>query len=81
MDEEKLREWWHSEVPVHEIARRFGVSRKTLHEFRERCGIENRLNKYRPRDVDPTPGEIAERAAAIKAANIERLRASQWHPG
>ena len=81
MDEEKLREWWHSGVTVHEIARRFGVSRKTLHEFRERCGIENRLNKYRPRDVDPTPGEIAERAAAIKAKNIERLRASQWHPG
>jgi hypothetical protein len=81
LDAEKLREWWNSEVPVHEIARRFGVNRKTLHEFRERCGIEDRCDKYTRRFVDPTPDEIAERAAAIKAKNIERLRASQWHPG
>ena len=81
MDEQQLRDWWNSGVTVHEIARRFGVHRREIQKARERFGIADRHNKYRRRHVDPSPGEIAERAAAIKAKNIERLRASQWHPG
>ena len=81
MDEDKLREWWNSGVTVHEIARRFGVHPREIQKARDQFGIADRHNKYRQREIDPTPDEIAERAAAIKAKNIERLRAPPWHPG
>ena len=74
MDKEELRSMWMAGVPVHEIARHFRVSKSTVTSARRRLKIPDRPNKYRQRDVDPTPDEIVERARECRERHLAAMR-------
>lgn len=74
-DVPELFRQWHSGVPVQDIASHFGVSSQIVYAARNRYGLPKRPRQsWRERD-DPSPEQIAERAAAIKERNLAKMRA------
>jgi hypothetical protein len=58
-----LHQLWHSGVPAEEIGRHLGVSKHAVFKAVERHKLGRRPKTYTPRTDDPTPDQIAERAA------------------
>lgn len=72
IDEEKFRALWLAGVPLRDIASELNVGADTLGGARRRLGLPARTAAARPppRDAepdDPTPAEIAARAAEVRA--------------
>lgn len=62
---------WHmhpSQMPTSEIAKKLGVSPSFLYRCRVKHKLPDRERVYHHEDDDPTPQEIAERAAEIRAS-------------
>jgi len=67
--------WWHGELPTEEIAKKLKVTHAALQEFARRNKLPRRTHVPRrspnTKIVDPTPEEIAERAAEVRARRTE----------
>jgi hypothetical protein len=72
IDVEEFREMWESGTPVGTIASRFGVTINHVYKLRNEFGIGSRDKVV---TKDPTPSQIAERAAALKVKHLEEMRA------
>jgi len=64
-----LLDFWRSELTTDEIAKKLGISRSRLFLLARKHKLASRKIRriVRPRTVDPTPEEIIERAARIRA--------------
>lgn len=73
--EQRLRELWASGASYREIAAALGCSTHLVCDLKVRHGLPDRgrTSGDIPQD-DPTPDEIQERAAAIREANLAKLR-------
>lgn len=72
LDERAFRALWEAGVPLRDIATRLNVGADTLGGVRRRLGLPARTATTRPRPRanaidDPTPAEIAVRAAEVRA--------------
>lgn len=69
-DSKKVRELWTTERSNSDIAAELGLSLLQLYAAGRKLKLRNRsvyVNRVYERSVDPTPEQIAERAAAIRA--------------
>lgn len=83
--DEFLLLWDEGQMGVHAIARHMGCSYQQVNRLRRRLGLGPREpTKSRRGDntkvFDPTPEEIAIRAAAIKAKRLEEKRRDEHFP-
>lgn len=75
LDAKKIFELWHSDLRNDEVAVSLGVSRNYLTKIRSRYGLQKRPDERGTHDnEDPTPEEIAERAAEIRERWTESER-------
>jgi len=78
VDEQRLRDLWESGESVADIAADLGIATFTLNTLRHRLGLPARTAQTRAkarRDYkDPTPSQIVERSAAIRAGWSEDVR-------
>lgn len=79
LDEVEFRALWLAGVPLRDIASRLNVGADTLGGVRRRLGLPARTAATRPRPRasaidDPTPEEIATRAAEVRARWDEETR-------
>lgn len=72
IDVEELARLWRAGVPAGIIARKFGVTTHQVYRLREQYGIEDREKVV---TKDPTPAQIAERAAALRERHLAEMRA------
>ena len=72
IDAEEFRGLWESGTPVATIARRFSVKINRVYKLRQQFGIAERDKVV---TKDPTPMQIAERAAALKVKHLQEMRA------
>lgn len=72
IDVEEFRELWESGTPVGTIASRFGVTINHVYKLRQQFGIAERDKVV---TKDPTPTQIAERAAALRERHLADMRA------
>lgn len=89
VDTDLLRLLWDDcEVPLQDISERLGVSHDTIYKYAKVLQLPRRPRAVRRSDDDPTPEQIEERAAVIRAkwTDAERERrqvggkAQQWAP-
>ena len=81
IDDTELRKMHGRSVSITDIARHFGCCTQTIRKRMDKIGIRRRHHLGRPKHVDPTPAEIAERAAAIRATWPEEVeRIARWTP-
>lgn len=89
LDAKKVFELWHSDLRNDEVAVALGVSRNYLAKVRSRYGLPKRPDERGVHEEDnPTPEQIAERAAEIRSRWSEsehRLRQvgatrARWQP-
>jgi hypothetical protein len=78
IDDTELRKMHGRSVSITDIARHFGCCTQTIRARMDKIGIRRRHHLGRSKHVDPTPAEIAERAAAIRATWPEEVRVSRW---
>ena len=69
-----LHEMWARGDSYTDIAAALGCSVSFLTKLKDRHKLPNRPRSYTAPSGDPTPEEIAERAAAIRRRNIEAMR-------
>ena len=65
---------WHTSMPTNEVAKKLKVAPSTLQDFAKKNKLPVRKHIPRQRKtqmVDPTPEEIAERAAECRARRTE----------
>lgn len=66
---------WHTNLPTEEIAKKLNVTQAALQDYGRRNKLPRRTHVPRrspnTRIVDPTPEEIAERAAECRARRTE----------
>jgi transposase-like protein len=72
VDAEEFRGLWESGTPVATIARRFSVKINRVYKLRRQFGIAERDKVV---TKDPTPSQIAERAAALRERHLAEMRA------
>ena len=72
IDVNEFREMWESGTPVGTIASRFGVTINHVYKLRNEFGIGSRDKVV---TKDPTPAQIAERAAALRERHLADMRA------
>lgn len=79
--EQRFRELWHAGVSLRAIADELGISQDHVAVTRRRLGLPPRYGSFAAATrakaepiIDPTPAEIAERAAAVRARWDERTR-------
>lgn len=72
IDANEFRKLWESGTPAATIARCFGVTMNQVYKLRRELSIESR-DKIVTRD--PTPSQIAERAAALREKHLQEMRA------
>ena len=76
-----LYRWWHAGVEWTELARRLrcsvGTVRRMVHDEKL---PPRKKQKTAPAAPDPTPSEIAERAAECRERHFAEKRAEQWEP-
>ena len=71
-----LTRMWVGREPVETIAAHFGVSKWTIYRWVDVYKLPERPNASQARVVDdPTPLQIAQRCAVIKAQHLAALRA------
>ena len=69
-DERIFRDMWAAGASVQEIAARFGICVATVHGYRFKYKLPKRLRSLERLPGDPTPDEIAERAAECREAHL-----------
>jgi hypothetical protein len=68
-------------VSITDIAKHFGCCAETIRKRMDKIGIGRRHHVGTPKRKDPTPAEIAELTAAIRASRPEEVeRIDQWKP-
>ena len=81
IDDTELRQMHGRSVSITDIARHFGCCTQTIRARMDKIGIRRRHALGKQKHVDPTPAEIAERAAAIRATWPEEVeRIARWTP-
>jgi hypothetical protein len=71
----ELKRLWAAGKTHQEIAAALGCSEIYVAQLRQRHNLPMRRRvQHGPKDVDPTPEEIAERKAEIRARHLEALR-------
>jgi transposase-like protein len=81
IDDVELRQMHGRSVSITDIARHFGCCTQTIRARMDKIGIRRRHHLGKPKHKDPTPAEIAERAAAIRATWPEEVeRIARWTP-
>ena len=79
IDDTELRKMHGRSVSITEIARHFGCCTQTIRARMDKIGIRRRHHLGKQKHIDPTPAEIAERAAAIRATWSEEVeRIDHW---
>ena len=73
IDVGELERLWCEGVPTKQIAEKFNVSKHQVYKLRKQYGIATR--QIEPETNDPTPAQIAERAAAIRERHLQEMRA------
>lgn len=72
IDAQEFRRLWESGTPAATIARCLGVTMNQVYKLRHEFGIGSR-DKIVAKD--PTPSQIAERAAALREKHLQEMRA------
>lgn len=70
-----FRHWNDETLSIREVSRILGFSREHIYRMAKQYGLGRR--NYRPAGLgqpDPTPEQIAERAAEIRAKNMEAMK-------
>jgi DeoR/GlpR family transcriptional regulator of sugar metabolism len=81
INDTELRKMHGRSVSITEIAKHFGCCTQTIRARMDKIGIRRRHHVGTPKRKDPTPAEIAERAAAIRATWPEQVeRIARWTP-
>jgi transposase-like protein len=81
IDDTELRKMHGRSVSITEIARHFGCCTQTIRARMDKIGICRRHHVGTPKRKDPTPAEIVELTAAIRAARPEEFQQiSHWEP-
>ena len=79
IDDTELRKMHGRSVSITDIARHFGCCTQAIRARMDKIGIRRRHRLGRSKHVDPTPEQIAERAAAIRATWPEEVeRIDHW---
>ena len=79
IDDVELRKMHGRSVSITEIARHFGCCTQTIRARMDKIGIRRRHHLGKPKHKDPTPAEIAELTAAIRASRPEEVeRIDHW---
>jgi transposase len=71
IDLSELWKMWDGGVPTRDIAAHFGVKTSTIYLIQKTYDLPDRGRICKPKDVDPTPEEIAQRAAECRARRPE----------
>lgn len=71
----QLERLWARGDTYQEIAAALGCRAQHVGELRRRHNLPPRSCKHVRSEADPTPAQIAERAARIRAKNLEAMRA------
>ena len=74
-DVKHLERLWASGITYPEIAAALGCRATTVYELKVRHNLPDRKRRQIKDKGDPTPEEIAERAAELKAKHLEEMRA------
>lgn len=74
IDVEEFRRLWESGAPAVTIARCFNLTTNRVYDLRKEFGCADRPSQ-KSKPIDPTPSEIAERAAAIRERHLAEMRA------
>jgi transposase-like protein len=81
IDDTELRQMHGRSVSITDIAKHFGCCAQTIRKRMDAIGIRRRHHLGKQKHIDPTPAEIAELTAAIRAARPEEVeRISHWEP-
>jgi hypothetical protein len=79
--EQRFRELWAAGVSLRAIADELGITQDNVSAIRRRLGLPPRYGSFAAATrakvepiIDPTPEEIAERSAAVRAKWDERTR-------
>ena len=72
IDAQEFRRLWESGTPAATIAGCFGLTMSQVYKLRHEFGIEGRDKVV---TKDPTPSQIAERAAALREKHLQAMRA------
>jgi len=79
IDDTELRQMHGRSVSITDIARHFGCCTQTIRKRMDKIGIRRRHHVGTPKRKDPTPAEIAELTAAIRATWPEEVeRIAHW---
>lgn len=70
----QLERLWARGDTYQEIAAALGCRAQHVGELRRRHNLPARSCKHKRTEPDPTPQQIEQRAARIKARNIEKMR-------
>ena len=74
IDVQEFRRLWESGTPAATIGRCFGLTANHVYRLRQQFGIPDRED-LRTKPNDPTPLQIAERAAALRERHLAEMRA------
>lgn len=74
IDVEEFRRLWEANAPATTIARRFNLTTNRVYDLRKTFGCADRPSQ-KTQPVDPTPAQILERAAALRAKHLQEMRA------
>jgi len=72
VDAEEFRRLWESGTPAATIAGCFGLTMSQVYKLRRELSIKSRDKIV---TKDPTPSQIAERAAALREKHLAEMRA------
>lgn len=73
---------WHTSLPTSEIAKKLHVTQAALQDFGRRNKLPKRAHvprRAQSKIIDPTPEEIAERAAEVRAWRTDSENARLTH--
>jgi hypothetical protein len=78
---------WNTDIENRALAEKLGIANSRLWEIKKRYGLPSRKRRHQTETDDPTPEEIAERSAQIRAKwtdSEESLRRAgtgeSWRP-
>lgn len=71
----QLARLWESGMHADEIAKTLGITPKRVYQLKTGWQLPPRRRVCRSELDDPTPEQIAERAAAIRQRHLEEMRA------
>lgn len=70
----EFRRMWDEGAAATKIAARYGLTTNRVYDLRRRFGCPDRPSQ-KSKPIDPTPSEIAERAAALRERHLAEMRA------